>query len=354
MQLNSCYLDELKALVQKYGHKSFRGNQLYTFFHSSKRTDIENSNIPKDLTEELIKNEKIAHVEILKDYSSKIDETKKLLYVLDDENIIEGSLMKYKYGNSLCISTQVGCRMGCVFCASTKAGLVRNLTAAEMLSQIYTTENKYSIKVSNVILMGSGEPLDNYENVVRFLKIIHSGEGKNLSYRNITLSTCGVAENIYKFADEKIPVTLALSLHNTDNESRSELMPINRKYSIEETLTACKYYTEKTNTRLTVEYTLIKGVNDFEKNLQDLKRLLKGINSHVNLIPLNPIEEYAKARPKNNEIEHFRKKLEDIGLNVTIRRELGADIDASCGQLRRSFKEGNSDKIHSTNQQGIS
>ncbi len=350
MQLNSCNLDELKELVQKYGHKSFRGNQLYTFFHSSKRRDIENSNLPKELIGELIKNEEIAHVDILKDYSSQLDETKKLLYVLDDENIIEGTLMKYKYGNSLCISTQVGCRMGCVFCASTKAGLVRNLTAAEMASQVYVTENKYSIKISNIILMGSGEPLDNYENVMRFLKIIHSREGKNLSYRNITLSTCGIAENIYKFADEELPVTLALSLHNTDNKNRSELMPINRKYSIEEALTACKYYTEQTNTRLTVEYTLIKGVNDLKKNAQELKRLLRGINSHINLIPLNPIKEYTEYRPANNEIEHFRKKLEDMGLNVTIRRELGADINASCGQLRRNYKEGNSDKIHSPKQ----
>ncbi|MDO5041842.1 MAG: radical SAM protein, partial [Peptoniphilus sp.] len=195
MQLNSCNLDELKDLVQKYGHKSFRGNQLYTFFHSNKRRDIENSNLPKDLIQDLLKNEEIAKVEILKEYSSQLDETKKLLYILDDGNIIEGTLMKYKYGNSLCISTQVGCRMGCVFCASTKAGLVRNLTAAEMASQVYETENKYSIKISNIILMGSGEPLDNYENVMRFLRIIHSKEGKNLSYRNITLSTCGIAEN---------------------------------------------------------------------------------------------------------------------------------------------------------------
>jgi 23S rRNA (adenine2503-C2)-methyltransferase len=340
MELNSLYIDELKDVVKKYDAKEFRAKQLFNFFHVQKRTDIENSNLPSDLIEQLLKNEKINKLEILKDYSSKIDETKKLLYILDDGNIIEGSLIKYKFGYSLCISTQVGCRMGCAFCASTKEGRVRNLTAAEMLSQIYCVENKYDIQLSNVVLMGSGEALDNYDNLIRFLELIHDKNGRNFSYRNLTISSCGMAEDIYRLADKKYPITLALSLHSSNNKDREKIMPITKKYSIEEALEACKYYCDKTNTRLTIEYTLIENENDSDKNVQELSALLKGLKVHINLIPLNNIKEYNAKRPNKRAVYSFKKKLESKGLNVTIRRELGADINASCGQLRRDYKGG--------------
>ena len=340
MELNSLYIDELREIIKKYGEKEFRAKQLFNFFHAQKRLDIENSNLPKKLIDNLLENEEIRKLSILKDYSSKIDETKKLLYQLDDGNIIEGSLIKYKFGYSLCISTQVGCRMSCVFCASTKEGRVRNLTASEMLSQIYSVENEYGINLSNVVLMGSGEPLDNYENLIRFLDLIHDENGRNFSYRNLTISTCGIVENIYKLADKKYPVTLALSLHASNNEDRKAIMPITNKYSIEEALKACKYYCEKTNTRLTIEYTLINGENDKDQNIKELKNLLNNLKVHINLIPLNNIKEYSGKRPDKRSVYAFKKKLESKGLNVTIRRELGADINASCGQLRRDYKGG--------------
>ncbi|MGO3751423.1 MAG: 23S rRNA (adenine(2503)-C(2))-methyltransferase RlmN [Peptoniphilaceae bacterium] len=349
MEINSLYLDELKNLINSYGHKSFRAKQLYDFLHLKKRLDIENSNLPKNLIKNLLDNEKFSKVEILEEFNSKLDSTKKLLYILDDGNIIEGVLMKYKHGYSLCVSTQVGCRMACVFCASTKGGLVRNLSPAEILYQVYVVENKYDIKISNVILMGSGEPLDNYTNVVRFLKLIHDENGKNLSYRNITLSTCGLADKIYKLADENIPITLAISLHNTNNISRSNLMPINKKFNLKDLIEACKYYSNCTNSRITFEYTLIAGENDNDTNARELKILLKDLKSHINLIPLNPIVEYNKGRPNKNDIMNFKKKLEAMGLNVTIRRELGIDVNASCGQLRRNYKGGGNDEVYSRN-----
>lgn len=340
IEINSMLEEELVDIVLKYSHKKFRAKQLFNFFHAQKRIDIENSNLPKDLVENLKNNEQITKVEILEEFNSKLDETKKLLFNFEDKNIVEGVLMKYKHGYSQCVSTQVGCRMGCVFCASTKGGLVRNLTPYEMLGQVYAVENKYNVKVSNIILMGSGEPLDNYDNVLKFIKLLHDEKGKNLSYRNITISTCGIVDNIYKLADEKLPITLAISLHNANNSSREEIMPITRKYNLEKLIDACKYYSEVTNSRITFEYTLIKNENDSDKNILELKNLLSNLKSHINLIPLNPIAEYDKSRPKGKDIESFKKKLEESGLNVTIRRELGSDISASCGQLRRNYEGG--------------
>ncbi len=349
MQLNSLTEEELKELMPKYNEKAFRGSQLFNFFHAQKKTDFSTGNLPKKLVEELEKNEEIASVKIIEEYASKIDETKKLLFELGDENIVEGVLMKYKHGYSQCISTQVGCRMGCVFCASTKGGLVRNLTPAEMLLQVYEVEKKYGIKVSNVILMGSGEPLDNYDNVLKFLRLLHDEKGHNTSYRNMTISTCGIADKIIQLADENLPITLAISLHNTNNISRGKIMPINRKYKIEDVISACKYYSEKNSSRITFEYTLIHGQNDNESNALELKRILSGLNSHINLIPLNPIEEYDEKKPEKFQIENFKKNLEKLGLNATIRRELGSDIDASCGQLRRKYKRGVNSEICSSN-----
>lgn len=339
MVLNSMSLDELRNYFLEKGEKAFRANQLYTFFHKNRRWDVENSNLSKQ-TLEIIKAETINKIEILKILESKLDETKKFLFTLDDSNIIEGVLMKYNFGYSQCISTQVGCRMGCVFCASTKGGLIRNLTPAEMLNQIYLVENVYKIHVNNFILMGSGEPMDNFDNVIKFLKILHSKEGHNSSYRNITISTCGFADGIYKLADTNLPINLAISLHETNDKDRSILMPINKRYNLDELSKALKYYSTKTNKRITLEYALIKGKNDSEKNARELRDRFSSNLFHINLIPLNPIDEYDAQRPKNQDIYRFKKLLEDFSFNVTIRRELGKDIDASCGQLRSRLYRG--------------
>ncbi|RVU54760.1 23S rRNA (adenine(2503)-C(2))-methyltransferase RlmN [Anaerosphaera multitolerans] len=353
MELNRLYIDELEELIKEYGEQSYRATQLFAFLHSQKRGDIENSNLPKSLKTKLQENCTLRKIKILEEFQSQKDETKKLLFELDDLNIVEGVLMKYKHGYSQCISTQVGCRMGCVFCASTKEGLIRNLTASEMLSQIYEVENKYGIIVSNVILMGSGEPLDNYDEVLRFLKILHHEKGKNLSYRNMTISTCGISDKIYELADENLPITLAISLHTTNNISRDSLMPINKRYNLESIIESCKYYSDKTKSRITFEYTLIHGENDLDKNAYELKELLKGLKSHINLIPLNPIEEYSGKKPNQKDIKNFMKKLEALSLNVTIRRELGSDINAACGQLRRDYKRGGSNEFCCSNKSGV-
>lgn len=337
--LNSMYLDELKDYLSSKGEKSFRANQLYTFFHKNKRWDIENSNLSKS-TLKILQNDEINTIKILKIFQSKLDTTKKFLFTLDDSNVIEGVLMKYNFGYSQCISTQVGCRMGCAFCASTKDGLFRNLTPAEMLNQVYIVENYFGINVKNFILMGSGEPLDNFDNVIKFLKILHSKEGHNTSYRNITISTCGVVDGIYKLIDSALPINLAVSLHQTNDLERSKIMPINRKYNLNKLKKALEDYNLKTKNRITFEYTLIKGKNDTLKNVNELKDMFQNLFCHINLIPLNPIEEYNEQRPNRQDINKFKRLLEDASFNVTVRRELGSDIEASCGQLRASLLRG--------------
>ena len=331
------YEDELREFFVNKGEKAFRGSQLFTFFHDKKRYDIENSNLSEKAIS-IIKDEEINKVEIFKIFDSKLDETKKFLFKLKDENLIEGVLMDYKHGYSQCISTQVGCRMGCDFCASTKSGLVRNLSAAEMLGQVYEIEKTLNIKVSNFILMGSGEPLDNFSEVLRFIKLLHDEKGHNTSYRNITISTCGMADKIYELADIDIPINLAVSLHQTNDRDRSALMPINRKFNLADLKSALEYYGDKTNNRITFEYTLIKNQNDGKKNIEELYNFAKNLKCHINLIPLNPIEEFDEQRPSKDEINHFKNELEKKGFNVTIRRELGRDISASCGQLRRKVE----------------
>lgn len=337
MEINSMYEDELRQFFETKGEKAFRGSQLFTFFHDKKRYDIENSNLSAKAIS-IIEKEEINKLEIYKSFDSKLDETKKMLFKLKDNNLIEGVLMEYKHGYSQCVSSQVGCRMGCDFCASTKSGLVRNLTAGEMLSQVYEIENKYNIKVSNFILMGSGEPLDNFSEVVRFIKLLHDENGHNTSYRNITISTCGVADKIYDLADLNLPINLAISLHQTNDKDRSNLMPINRRFNLSDLKKSLEYYIEKTNNRITFEYTLIKNQNDGKKNIDELYNFAKNLKCHINLIPLNPIEEFDEQRPSKDEINHFKNELEKKGFNVTIRRELGRDISASCGQLRRKVE----------------
>lgn len=336
LELNGMTEIELREFTENIGSKPYRGTQLFNYFNKQRKLNIHEANIlPADLRNRLQDNGKVTQVKIHEVFESSIDETKKLLFKLEDNNIVEGVVMKYKHGYSQCISTQVGCRMGCSFCASTKGGLIRNLTTAEMLNQVYEVEKYFGIKISNIILMGSGEPLDNYDEVIKFLRILHDEKGKNMSFRNMTISTCGLVDKIYKLAEEKLPITLAISLHNINDKNRSEIMPINKKFDLKELLKACKYYSETLKTRITFEYTIIDGFNDRIEDINNLEKNLKNMNCHINLIPLNPIGEFNKKRPSYINVKKFEDALNKAGLNTTIRRELGSDISASCGQLRR-------------------
>lgn len=270
---------------------------------------------------------------------SKIDGTRKYLFRLNDGNVIESVLMRYKHGNSVCISSQVGCRMGCRFCASTIGGLTRGLQASEMLDQIYRIQVLSGERVSNVVVMGTGEPLDNYENLLRFIHILTEEGGLHISQRNLTVSTCGLVPKMYELAKEKFQMTLALSLHAPNDEKRQELMPIARKYTMDEVLDACRNYFEETGRRITFEYSLVAGVNDRDQDARELSSKIGDINCHVNLIPVNPIKERSFQRSTRQAVENFKIKLEKCGINVTIRREMGSDIDGACGQLRKSYME---------------
>ncbi|HLR21363.1 MAG TPA: 23S rRNA (adenine(2503)-C(2))-methyltransferase RlmN [Tissierellaceae bacterium] len=338
VELNSMTLEELKEYMKYLGEKGFRGEQIFTYFHKNKEVDITQLQVlPKKLRNKLFKKEIINKTSILERLDSNIDDTSKYLFLLEDKNIVEGVFMRYPHGVSVCISTQVGCKMGCRFCASTKGGLVRNLTPAEMVNQIYLMERDMGVDINNIVLMGSGEPLDNYDNVIKFLNIIHDSKGHNISYRNITLSTCGIVPEIYDLADEGLPITLSISLHSPFNKARSKMMPISRTYNISNLIDACIYYEKATNRRVSFEYTLIEGVNDKKEDAEKLSHLLKDLKSHVNLIPLNPIKEYNKERPELNSLKRFKEMLGTYNVNTTIRQEKGLDINASCGQLRRDY-----------------
>lgn len=269
---------------------------------------------------------------------SRTDGTKKFLFALSDGNLVESVWMKYRHGNSVCISSQVGCRMGCRFCASTLGGLVRNLSAGEMLDQIYSVTRYTGERVSNVVVMGIGEPLDNGENLLKFIRMLTDEEGLHMSRRNITVSTCGLVPEIRKLAEENLQITLALSLHGVTDEKRRELMPVAEKYSIAELMDACGYYFEKTGRRITFEYALAGGVNDTDEDAEGLIRLAKRLHAHVNLIPVNPVKERRYVSSGKETVRMFQKKLEEAGVNATLRREMGRDIDGACGQLRRNFK----------------
>jgi 23S rRNA (adenine2503-C2)-methyltransferase len=296
-------------------------------------------NIPKSLVAKLNENFTIDLPKVIEIYKSDIDGTEKFLLGFKDGNLIEAVLMKYKHGNSICISTQVGCRMGCKFCASTLEGRIRNLTAGEILSQILVVQNHIGERISNIVLMGSGEPLDNYDNVVKFLEVVSAEYGLNIGQRHITLSTCGIVPKIYELADKEFSITLAISLHAFSDEKRKEIMPIANKYSINEILEACRYYINKTNRRITFEYALVKEVNDGREDAKALGKLLKGMLCHVNLIPVNEIKENSFKRSSKKAIEDFSEILKSFGIEVTTRREMGSDINAACGQLRRSYME---------------
>lgn len=334
------YISELEEYFLELGEKKFRAKQLFEAIHKQKIKNIEDiSTFSQDLKEKLITRSEIYGVKKVLELKSKLDDTRKYLFELHDGNVIESVLMKYKYGYTVCISTQVGCKMGCAFCASTKKGFIRNLYASEMLDEIYEIERLNDINVSNVVLMGSGEALDNFDELIRFVELISAKEGKNLSKRNITVSTCGLADKILKLAEYDYPITLTISLHNADEEERKKIMPITKSYPFDKLVPALKEYQAKINKRISFEYVLIDGLNDSYQSALDIKNLLKDIKSHINLIPLNKIKEYDEEPSTSENIMKFKKYLEDFGFNVTVRRELGADINASCGQLRNNYLE---------------
>ena len=328
----SLSFEELQEQIAEIGEQKFRAKQIYDWLHNKKVTNFsEMTNLSAQLREKLEKFFWLNSLKIKKRLVSDIDNTVKYLYGLYDGENVESVLMEYKHGNSICISTQVGCKMGCKFCASTKAGFVRNMEPSEMLLQIYESERDSGKKINHIVLMGIGEPLDNYDNVIKFLQLISSKE--DMSLRHVSLSTCGLVDRIYDLAKLKLGVTLSISLHAPTDRLRSEIMPINNKYNISELMKACKAYFKETGRRISYEFSLIDGVNDNKETADALIRLLKGQNCHVNLIPVNEIKEGIFKR--SSSVEKFRQMLCDGGLNATVRRTLGADISAACGQLRR-------------------
>lgn len=343
--IKSLTYSELENFMLSMGEKKFRAGQVYEWMHKKLVCDFDGmTNLPVSLREKL---KEICTLTALKPervLTSQMDGTKKYLFMLEDGNVIESVLMKYHYGNSVCISTQVGCRMGCRFCASTLDGLERNLKPSEMLDEIYRIQSLTGERVSHVVLMGSGEPLDNFDNVFRFLELISDGNGLHISQRNITISTCGLADRMEELADSGVQVTLALSLHASDDETRKTLMPVANRYSIDRILKACDYYFQKTGRRVSFEYSLVSGVNDTEQEAERLAGLVKGKKCHINLIPVNPVKERNYRQSDRKSVEKFKNRLEKNGINVTIRREMGRDIQGACGQLRRSYVKGQSEK----------
>lgn len=338
LDIKSLSIDELTKELKELGHPAFRAKQIYEWLHVKLAASYdEMTNISKELRELLKEKYPLTMLEEVDSLHSATDGTIKYLFRLEDDRVIESVLMKYHHGNSVCISSQVGCRMGCKFCASTIGGKERDLRPSEMLDQIYRIQVLTGERVSNIVIMGTGEPLDNYDNVIKFLHLITDSQGLNISARNITVSTCGIPDKIRDFANEGLPVTLALSLHAPNNEIRKKLMPVATKYDLTEVMDAFHYYYEKTGRRLTFEYSLVDGINDEEEHAKELSRLVKGINCHINLIPVNPIKERNYRKSENKKIQNFKNILEKYRINVTIRREMGADIDAACGQLRKSY-----------------
>ncbi len=340
--IKSMTIEELTEYMDSLGEKPFRAKQLYEWMHVHLARDYdEMTNLSKALRSKLSEESELVTLKPVDIQISKEDGTRKYLFVLPDGNMVESVLMRYEHGISVCISSQVGCKMGCRFCASTIDGFLRNLTPSEMLDQIYAISRDVNERVSNVVVMGTGEPLDNYDNLLRFIEIITGKGGLNISQRNITVSTCGLVPKIYELAKEKLAITLALSLHASTQAKREEIMPVARTYNIEEVVAAMKDYCKVTGRRVTYEYTLIAGVNDTDEDARLLSNLIGSSMCHVNLIPVNPIEERNYDSTSSEGVSRFKKKLEKNAINVTIRREMGRDIDGACGQLRRRhMKEG--------------
>ena len=340
IDIKSLDLNELRAEMLTLGEKAFRARQIYEWMHVKLAEDFSAmTNISKGLQEKCREAFTYTTLKAVRVQESRLDGTKKFLFELSDGNLIESVWMKYKHGNSVCVSSQVGCRMGCRFCASTIDGLERSLAPSEMLDQVYAITRLTGERVSNVVIMGSGEPLDNYENVLKFIRLLTDEHGLHISQRNVTLSTCGIVPKIRELAEEDLQATLAISLHASSDEKRKKLMPIANRYSMKELLEACRYYFDQTGRRLTFEYSLVGGVNDTDEDASQLSELLSGLNCHVNLIPVNPIKERNFVESEAVRIREFKNKLEKNQINVTIRREMGRDIDGACGQLRRSYRE---------------
>ena len=336
--LKSLNLEQLTEELLSIGEKKFRAKQVYSWIHEKLVDSFdEMTNLSKDLREKLKSNYTLNSLDAVAVQTSKIDGTQKYLFRLHDGHVVESVLMRYHHGNSVCISSQVGCLMGCRFCASTIGGKVRDLAPSEMLGQIYKIQKLSEERVHNVVVMGTGEPLDNYDNLVQFIKMLTDENGLNISQRNLTVSTCGIVPKIRQLAEEKFQMTLALSLHATTQEKRKQLMPIANKYDLKEVLDACHYYYEQTGRRVTFEYSLVGGVNDTKQDAEELTKLIGKFPCHVNLIPVNPIKERDFVQPNKQECQAFRNKLEKNGINATIRREMGRDIDGACGQLRKSY-----------------
>ena len=330
-------IERLEAWMLENDESKFRAKQVISWIYKGAEDFEDMKNLPKTLIVKLKENFYIGLPKIEKIFESKFDGTKKMLLRFNDGNIIESVIMKYKHGYSVCVSTQVGCRMGCKFCASTIDGKVRDLTGGEIIAEILTAQKVVNDRISNVVLMGSGEPFDNYDNVLLYLELVNADYGLNIGQRHITISTCGIVPKIYDLADKDMQITLAISLHAFSDDKRREIMPIANKYSISEIIEACKYYIEKTNRRVTFEYSLVKGVNDSVEDAKSLGKLLKGMLCHVNLIPVNEIKENEFKKSSAQTIEAFEKQLLNFKIEVTVRREMGSDINAACGQLRRSY-----------------
>lgn len=338
MDIRSCNEEEMKEIAVSLGEKAFRGKQLFEWVHGKRVQSFDDmTNLSADFRSRLKERYLISGVTIVEKQVSKKKDTAKYLFALPDGNVIESVWMKYHHGNSVCISSQVGCRMGCTFCASTLTGLTRHLTAGEMLSQIYEIQRETGERVSNVIVMGMGEPLDNYDNLIRFIRLLSSDKGICISQRNITVSTCGLTDRIRDLMKEHLQITLAISLHAPNDEIRRQTMPVANRYSIDEIFQVCREYFEETGRRITFEYSMIRGINDREEHARELAGRCQGMNCHINLIPLNEVKERNCLRSSDADISRFKIILEKNRINVTIRREMGSDIDAACGQLRKKF-----------------
>ena len=336
--LKSLPLDLLKEKMTELSEKPFRAKQLYDWMHVKLAGDYdEMTNLSAAFRNRLKEEYPLTTLRVVREQTSAIDGTKKFLFALPDGNLVESVWMQYKHGNSVCISSQVGCRMGCRFCASTLDGLVRGLTPSEMLDQIYRITRDTGERVANVVVMGTGEPMDNFDNLLKFIELLTDENGLNISQRNVTVSTCGIVPKMRELADKKLQITLALSLHASSQEKRLELMPVANKYEIHEVIEACRYYFEQTGRRVTFEYSLVGGVNDTDEDVRRLADLIHGMNCHVNLIPVNPIKERSYVQPDHEAILNFKNRLEKNAINVTIRREMGRDIDGACGQLRKRY-----------------
>lgn len=345
MDLRSCDEKEMQEIAVELGEKPFRGKQLFQWIHDKRVTSFDDmTNLSETFRRQLKETYQISGMTIVEKQISRKEDTAKYLFSLPDGNVIESVFMRYRHGNSVCISSQVGCRMGCTFCASTLAGLTRSLTAGEMLSQIYEIQRDVGERISNVIVMGMGEPLDNYDNLLRFIRLLSHEKGICISQRNITVSTCGLVDKMRELMKEKLQITLAISLHAPNDAIRQKTMPIAKRYSIDEIFQVCREYFEYTGRRITFEYSMIRGVNDQEEHAVELAKRCRGLRCHINLIPLNEVKERDCLRSRPEDVERFRLLLEKNRINVTIRREMGSDIDAACGQLRKKFLTKNREK----------